>query len=1093
MPSVKKSVSKIKDMAELPSSSEKWTLMRYNSKSDAEKMNAGKLQRKIKKGDVIVEKGDSFYFVGKISKKVYGVWEIKKDLDIRAPMTNNLGPPVQTLMDKDAMEAFISGGKKKYEFPKQVERAIFTYNEDKFSKIEQPSDMEEDNDSVNEEHGEEVKQTEPMEEQGEKEKEMEPKTPNQPIRPSDLFTPMDQPTQGGSGQKTASQSAIKRIMADTPLSEQGNQRMEELVMLEEAIQRKAEERRKRIALMEARIAEQAERLGLQDILEEETGTNNRDARRRAWDLSEGEGYVTHRRQRPRESFTPGLSPVPPKETPQVSKEVIQEWFDEFMNAKGSRWELAGESTQPSTRTDENNMDQSYHATIPTQNQANAEASNALRESEKIEASTAQAGEVLRVDQKNYNDQQVQLGVMATDEDPFSGVQDQAVASANESGMMEHIARELVAKSKQEAEQLQETQGTTDTKEILTDSGRSLKTEAEDARGKAIQQWRLVKPEPTDPEEAGKNADVFENDVFYDAQEPTQGPYDHFDSVVNKLANQLQSVVPLQPREKQALLGMLKPFYNKFRQSEMHDVYQSMSKSGTALFNSSFSTLKAKSQIRSDITQREENVGIFMHWLVRQQEFQDSSWPLFGQIVSALGYPTLTKAQIHWILTGKVDPEPDDLPHGAHKMSDITGLTNEDIQYLIDTVELKDNTSFIDYFPNQRIPVDFNKRPAALPQSLPGTTAGPAQDTTNPLHVSNIPDPRFTVRGGQIVKNVKVITVKNPKFDPNLPVGPNNKQFMTKTVPDIAAGAHEVQQAVERAEADRLLRGQQMKLYPSIHPQAVDAYFGSINYQRVSMSQEFYLKFYSNDRFTLENIDEIENWNKEFMLLFGPVINAWAGDKELIRTTPVYDTGSPSMVVYEYMELNELKNELLRYQLVIHPRAERVTDMLVKPDPFDKHLEDAEQKAQTTEQQKQQEKKLYDSNVIMFRLPEDIPATDPTDMPHPGQGTATDDTPDEQPMAALMDTHSDVIVHKNADVSDSQGNKLNVPISAQEMAAGIKNIPATNEEIIQSTAKPSLSTLMFPKDNSSKKRKAVFPVDNDLLERKRAMFSKLNTR
>jgi hypothetical protein len=473
-----------------------------------------------------------------------------------------------------------------------------------------------------------------------------------------------------------------------------------------------------------------------------------------------------------------------------------------------------------------------------------------------------------------------------------------------------------------------------------------------------------------------------------------------------------------------------------------------------------------------MSEQEESFMYFMFWALRTKLADRQGtvgWDEFFMYTAAMGYNDLTQAQINWFVTGNPDGDIGDVDFkdisfdstAVNERARVGSLTFKD-QVKRDIVHraLVHNTEPTTIPPNKSV------SPSAGPTSGPkryrlvdgklrevigdtGTLEETERRTISgiPSKVSNIPDPRYSERGGKQVKNIRIITVRNPDYKPDLPDGPDNKQFLHKgtdkngnkedpfieeEVPDIGAGAKEVQRDIERAEADRLHAALPFKLYAPIHAQACDRYLGVKNYSRLALDAEAYFKSYSQHPFGPKDYQQQYNWNSLVLRVYGPMLYAFVTDVEMQRTTPIFTMETPESVVLEYMELNELIDELKSYQMKSTDRANRVGDSGVGQTPIEKHLDDFFRDRDRTEQEK-----LDDANAVIISLP-DLPPI----APRPGDNSGQDDGGDipDNPPAPNVDPGKEVA--DDLPVSMTFGIQSNKPptsvtASAEDISHGIR--------------------------------------------------------
>lgn len=415
----------------------------------------------------------------------------------------------------------------------------------------------------------------------------------------------------------------------------------------------------------------------------------------------------------------------------------------------------------------------------------------------------------------------------------------------------------------------------------------------------------------------------------------------------------QGIATLTETEATQLREELTPLWNEFKLGRLAAGVREMERMPTRLLTSDTSTIRAASKIRADVDQQEESFFYFMYWLLhdRLDSTKARTWRNFLLYSASMGYGDLTQAQINWIITGnpngdltattvfsEVSEEEGD---PLDRELDIRGmkLTRETIQSL--SSQVIGNPEPQAQYPSR------NTSPSAAPvdNSIhPDQSTGPDRLNRSELRgipstVSNIPDPRFSRRGGVDVPNVRIATIKNPKYDPKKKEGDPGyeKEYITQEVPDIGAGSKDIGAQIEMAESDRLLRSIPTRLYAPIHAQACDRYLGALNYQRLTLPLEQYMKTYSQHPWGPEDYQQMYNWNSFTMGLYGEMLYAFVTDIQMQRTSPVFTMDTPEAVADEYMELNELISELARFQQHADDRADRVNDSGAGQRPLEEHL------------------------------------------------------------------------------------------------------------------------------------------------------------
>ena len=399
---------------------------------------------------------------------------------------------------------------------------------------------------------------------------------------------------------------------------------------------------------------------------------------------------------------------------------------------------------------------------------------------------------------------------------------------------------------------------------------------------------------------------------------------------------------------------LTPLWNEFKLGRIAAGVREMERMPTRLITSDKSSLKVASRIRADMKQEEDSFGYFMYWLLhdRLDPTRETTWRAFLTYSAALGYNDLSQTQINWMITGHENGNLD----SNTNFSTVESEEGDPLDVLLDIKGQKLTRGTIKALAAQVI---GNPEPQAqYPSRNTSPSAAPVDNSIHPdgstgvqrqnrrtfegvpSFVMNIPDPRFSRRGGIDVPNVRLVTRRNPEFDPKLK--PEDKEykpeFITEEVPDIGVGSKDIGAHINQAQSDRLLRSIPTKLYAPIHPQACDRYFGTLNYQRLSLPIEKYMKAYSQHPWGPTDFQQMYNWNLYTMALYGGMLYAFVNDINMQKTTPIFDMGTPEMVGDEYMELNELINELARFQQNADDRADRVADSGAASRPLEEQLD-----------------------------------------------------------------------------------------------------------------------------------------------------------
>jgi hypothetical protein len=501
-----------------------------------------------------------------------------------------------------------------------------------------------------------------------------------------------------------------------------------------------------------------------------------------------------------------------------------------------------------------------------------------------------------------------------------------------------------------------------------------------------------------------------------------GPDDVSDSIIEYQGR--QEITQMTEERRRRLLLEMKPWWNEFRLVRTNIAVQEAEAMPTRLITSPTSDMQLASKPRGDMTENEENFFYFMFWLMRSKLLRPEEsgleptmpWSDFFQYAAAMGYNDMTRAQINWLLTGSPDGR-------METGEDFSGMSfNEDS--IMESARIEGLTfksgamqsvalrSLAHTQEPKTMPPNKSVSPSGAPGSTPKryrivdgkmrevtaesmTFADAGRNTVAgiPDAVSNIPDPRYSERGGKMVPNVRIVTRRNPDFDPEKPTGADNQEFLHDSgdpgteVTDVGAGSKDVNAELQKAQADRLLAGLPFRMYAPIHPQACDRYLGQKNYARLALEPERYFRDYSQHPFGPDDKQQQLNWNQFIITVYGPMLYAFVTDLQMQRNTPVFGLATPDAVTLEYMELNELVNELKAYQMKSTDRANRVGDSGTAQTPIDKHLDDFFTNRDQSEQQR-----LDDANAVIVALPDNppppggdtgvAPPQDPTDPAPP---------------------------------------------------------------------------------------------------------------
>lgn len=459
--------------------------------------------------------------------------------------------------------------------------------------------------------------------------------------------------------------------------------------------------------------------------------------------------------------------------------------------------------------------------------------------------------------------------------------------------------------------------------------------------------------------------------------------------------QKQNILRITPQIAKAAQEEMQPYWNEFRNLQLNAGVTEMETMPTSLLKSSMSSLQASSKVRPDMDQGEEKFMQFMFFILhgRLNTNDPVTWRRFFIWSASLGYNDLTQAQINWLVTGNVNGDINKdtnfvLEEGIEQLDEeipiLEGVVmRREVIHMLDTITESHPTPEVQYPSRNTSPsapgIDNSTHPN-------GSTSIDRQNqqlvSSLPSSVFNIPDPRFSKRGGKNIPNVRVITVKNDKYDPKSKKKKGDDgyepEFITKEIPDIGVGSKDVQAHIDAAESDRLLSSLPMKLYAPIHAQACDRYLGSRNYQRLGLGVEEYVKNYSTQGFNSTDYQKMFNWNMYVMQLYGEMLYAFVTDIRMQRVVPVYNLATPQSVADEYMELNELVVELTRYQQESDDRADRVSGAGKSTRPLETELN----KFFSGQEDKAKEQ-IFDANAMVISFPSDMPPSSNSDDVRPG--------------------------------------------------------------------------------------------------------------
>lgn len=495
---------------------------------------------------------------------------------------------------------------------------------------------------------------------------------------------------------------------------------------------------------------------------------------------------------------------------------------------------------------------------------------------------------------------------------------------------------------------------------------------------------------------GQVREAVRNAVDQNLRVPIKQPYQQKSNALSDLEDmQVHTIDAMSPREIQEQQDILKPWWNEFRQVLTTSTMQRMEALPTRYFTEPFTQVNRESQekvIHDRAT--EQQFGEFMGWVIRKkfspQDGNPLRWKEFFRMCASLGYPELTQAQINWLLTYSMDVTNEPITTFEGDMEGVVeGIT-----------PLEDNSLKIAermlYQSKYNPAVKFPDRNASLVVQTHDATGGATDPSTiarritslYPNKVSNIPDPAFSMRGGQSVPNIRVVTRPNPNFDPKQPPGPDNPETITENIPAVGQGSKDIGAQVEAAQADRLLSMKPQRLYAPIHPQAADRYLGHRNYKRLAMEPKEYLHNFAEQGFRETDVVNMFNWNMIAMIEFGPTLYAFVTDQAMQRQVPMFNVSTPRMVVKEFMELNELVSELERFQKVADDRADRVNDGSGGQRDLEDHLDKFFKGRDDAEQQK-----IADANTVVISIPStDFPSFEPSQPAAPGDEGGDDPLP-----------------------------------------------------------------------------------------------------
>ena len=472
-------------------------------------------------------------------------------------------------------------------------------------------------------------------------------------------------------------------------------------------------------------------------------------------------------------------------------------------------------------------------------------------------------------------------------------------------------------------------------------------------------------------------------------------------IQTKVSKQIGEMTITEAQQKRA---EMEPWWQEFTKVRTNQAMHEMERMPSRIIESSTGDVQLASAVQADTSQDEKNFYNFMYWMMREKMEKMNGgvyWKDFFTFAGAMGYNDMSEARINWLITGNPDGDTAGVDYeGMDYSLDINEITAGSTPRIADLRLIKPSdvdvvSRTIAFTPVPHTPVPGkNTSPSAQAGAIQrdykivdGKIVALADRTRSiedvgnktlsgiPSKISNIPDPRFSERGGVQVPNVRIVTRRNPDYVPgkkdsnefihsgDAAPGPNDK-FQNVEVADVGAGSREIGAAIDRAEGDRLTASLPFKLYAPIHPQACDRYLGEKNYARLSLEPEKYFKSYTQQPFKFSDVQQQLNWNSFVMTVYGPMLYAFVTDVAMQLTAPVFDMAAPEGVTLEFMELNELISELERYQSKSADRSSRVGDSAVAQEPIEKHLSDFFHSRDTEEQDK-----MADANIAMIALPD----------------------------------------------------------------------------------------------------------------------------
>jgi len=586
-------------------------------------------------------------------------------------------------------------------------------------------------------------------------------------------------------------------------------------------------------------------------------------------------------------------------------------------------------------------------------------------------------------------------------------------------------------------------------------------------------------------------------------------------IQTKVSKQIGEMTITEAQEKRS---EMEPWWQEFTTVRTNQAMHEMERMPSRIIESSVGDVQLASKVQEDTSQDEKNFYNFMYWMMREKmEKMDGGvyWNDFFTFAGAMGYNDMSEARINWLITGNPDGDTSHVDYEGMEYSlDFDGEQAGTTPRITDLrlvkpgdVDVVSRTIAFTPVPHTPIPgknmspsaqaggiqrdykIIDGKIVALVDRSKSLEDVGNKLVSGIPSKVSNIPDPRFSERGGVSVPNVRIVTRRNPDYVPgqkdskefihsgDAKAGPNDK-FQNVEVADVGAGSRDIGAAIDKAEGDRLTASLPFKLYAPIHPQACDRYLGERNYARLSLEPVKYFKSFTQQPFAFTDIQQQFNWNNFVMTVYGPMLYAFVTDIGMQLTSPVFDMGTPEGVTFEFMELNELIAELERYQSKSADRSSRVGDSAVAQEPIEKHLSDFFHSRDDEEQDK-----MADANVAIIALPDqgdpDKPADKPDTPARPGQNADQTGTGRDQPGATAGAHEGGGLWRPSKRVRFGVRDSDDQQTSTQGF--GSNNVTLGAGDIDQGVRRSTLKTY----------KKPVSVHENEKLEKRSTIFRRFN--